>query len=63
MIKIAIVEDDKTTREGLEMIINLAPGFRCVCTCMTAEDALNKLPGHAPEVVTDGYSTSKDTWH
>jgi DNA-binding NarL/FixJ family response regulator len=51
MIKIAIVEDDKTTREGLEMIINLAPGFRCVCTCMTAEDALSRLPEHAPDVV------------
>ena len=51
MIKIAIVEDDRTTREGLEMIINLAPGFRCVCTCMTAEDALIMVPKHAPEVV------------
>lgn len=51
MIKIAIVEDDKTTREGLETIINLAPGFCCVCTCMTAEDALRTLPQQAPEVV------------
>jgi DNA-binding NarL/FixJ family response regulator len=51
MIKIAIVEDDRTTREGLEMIINLAAGFRCVCTCMTAEDALSMLPIHTPEVV------------
>jgi DNA-binding NarL/FixJ family response regulator len=51
MIKIAIVEDDRTTREGLEMLINLAPGFRCVCTCMTAEDALRILPKHAPDVV------------
>ncbi len=51
MIKIAIVEDDRTTREGLEAIINLATGFRCICTCMTAEEALNMLPRHAPEVV------------
>lgn len=51
MIKIAIVEDDRTTREGLEMIINLAAGFRCVCTCTTAEDALSMLPKHMPEVV------------
>jgi len=51
MIKIAIVEDDRTTREGLEMIINLAAGFRCICTCMTAEDALRMLPIHTPEVV------------
>ena len=51
MIKIAIVEDDRTTREGLEAIINLATGFRCICTCMTAEEALSMLPRHAPEVV------------
>lgn len=51
MIKIAIVEDDSITREGLEMTINLAAGFRCVCACMTAEDALIVLPRHAPEVV------------
>ena len=51
MTKIAIVEDDRTTRESLETVINLAPGFRCVCTCMTAEDALHRLPAQAPEVV------------
>src|SRR5271169_4067585 len=51
MIKIAIVEDDKTTREGLETIINLAAGFQCVCTCTTAEEALRTLPPQAPEVV------------
>jgi len=51
MIKIGIVEDDKTTREGLETILNLVPGFRCVCACETAEDALVSLPGLQPEVV------------
>jgi len=51
MIKIAIVEDDKTTREGLETIINLVPGFRCVCACETAEEALLALPLLKPEVV------------
>ena len=51
MFKIAIVEDDRTTREGLETVINLAAGFQCVCTCMTAEDALRVLPPLAPQVV------------
>ena len=51
MIKIAIVEDDKTTREGLATIINLAAGFQCVCTCTTAEEALHTIPPQAPEVV------------
>jgi DNA-binding NarL/FixJ family response regulator len=51
MVKVAIVEDNKTTREGLEAIINLAPGHRCVCVCETAEDALRVIPNHRPDVV------------
>lgn len=51
MTKIAIVEDNKTTREGLETIVNLSPDFRCVCTCSTAEQALKELPKHEPELV------------
>jgi len=51
MVKVAIVEDNKTTREGLETIVNLSPDCRCVCTCSTAEDALRVLPKHQPEVV------------
>jgi DNA-binding NarL/FixJ family response regulator len=51
MTKIAIVEDNKTTREGLEKIINLSSEHRCICTCATAEDALQVLPKQKPEVV------------
>ena len=51
MTKVAIVEDNCTTREGLETIVNLSPDFRCVCTCSTAEEALKVLPKHAPELV------------
>src|SRR2546430_3983587 len=51
MIKIAIVEDHKPTREGLETIINLSAGHKCVCTCGSAEEALTMLPLHRPEVV------------
>jgi len=50
-IKVAIVEDNKTTREGLETIVNLSPDFRCVRTCPTAEEALRVLPELAPELV------------
>ena len=48
MVKVAIVEDNKTTREGLETIINLSEEYRCVCACATAEDALQQLPPHQP---------------
>ncbi len=51
MIKIAIVEDSRTTREGLKTIIELSNEYVCVATCETAEEALRVLPRHAPEVV------------
>jgi DNA-binding NarL/FixJ family response regulator len=51
MIKVAIVEDNKTTREGLETIVNLSLEFRCIRTCSTAEEALKVLPKLEPELV------------
>src|SRR5882724_10322537 len=51
MLKIGIVEDNKTTRDGLKTIVDLSPGYRCVCVCETAEDALRLLPKHQPDVV------------
>lgn len=51
MIKVAVVEDNKTTREGLKTIINLSGDFECVCVCETGEEALKMLPKHSPSVV------------
>jgi DNA-binding NarL/FixJ family response regulator len=51
MTKVAIVEDSKATREGLEAVINLSPDYRCVCACASAEEALIELPKHQPEIV------------
>ena len=51
MTKVAIVEDNRTTREGLETIVNLSPEFRCICTCASAEEALKILPKLEPELV------------
>ena len=51
MTKVAIVEDNKTTREGLETIVNLAPDFQCVGTCASAEEALQVLPRLRPDLV------------
>ena len=51
MIRIAIVEDNKTIRESLARFVQTAPDFQCVCVCATAEEALQTLPGHQPEVV------------
>ncbi len=51
MTKIAIVEDNKTTREGFETIVNLSSGTRCICTCATGEEALRAVPRCQPDVV------------
>ena len=39
-IKVGIVEDNALVRENLALILNGSPGFRCVCACATAAEAL-----------------------
>ena len=51
MIKVGIVEDNKTVREGFETLLNRTPGFQCVCTCATVAEALKKIPKAQPDVV------------
>ena len=50
-IRIAIVEDDKTVREGLQMLLNGSPGFDCVAAYANGEDAVADIPQVAPDVV------------
>lgn len=50
-IRVAIVEDDRTVRENLALLIDAAPGFRCAACCRSAEDALKQLPACTPDVV------------
>jgi DNA-binding NarL/FixJ family response regulator len=51
MIRIAIVEDDRAVRENLAVLIGATPGFCCVASCASAEEAWQRLPALAPEVV------------
>ena len=51
MIKVGIVEDNRTLREGFETLINQADDMKCVCACMTVEDALKQIPLAKPDVV------------
>lgn len=51
MIKVGIVEDNKTVREGFETLLNRTPGFQCVCACGTVAEALKKIPKAQPQVV------------
>ncbi len=50
-IRVAIVEDDRRVRENLALLIGAAPGFSCVASCASAEEAWQRLPAAAPEVV------------
>lgn len=51
MINIGIVEDDRDLRASLKRMVDNAPGYRCVCVCGSAEDALRDMPAAKPEVV------------
>jgi DNA-binding NarL/FixJ family response regulator len=51
MIKVGIVEDNKTLREGFETLLNRTPGFQCICTCDTVAEALRKIPKAQPDVI------------
>lgn len=49
--RVAVVEDSDTLRQCLEKMIDGAQGFKCVCTCATAEEAMVKIPKALPDVV------------
>lgn len=51
MIRVALVEDNQTLREGFETLLNRTPGFQCVCACSTVAEALRKIPKATPDVV------------
>lgn len=51
MIKVGIVEDNKTLREGFETLINRTPGMQCICACGTVGEAVKQIPPARPDVV------------
>lgn len=51
MIKVAIVEDVKDIREGLQLFINNSNAFSSTDAYSTAEDAILNLPNALPDVV------------
>src|SRR5438132_13040113 len=50
-ICVAIVEDDRLTREGLAVLINGTVGYRCVSTYRSVEQALASIGAAAPDVL------------
>jgi DNA-binding NarL/FixJ family response regulator len=51
MINVAIVEDNRGTRESLSELLNRAPGLCCIGAHPTGEAALRSLPAESPDVV------------
>ena len=50
-IAVVIVEDERDVREGLAILIDGAPGFRCVASYRTMEQALARLDADRPDVM------------
>ena len=50
-IRILIVEDERHLREGLEMLVNFTPGFKCTGAFRTMEEALARVRRELPDVV------------
>ena len=51
MIKIIIVEDNKTIREGLTVLINATDGLKCVKNYSNCEDMLDDLEQVNPDLI------------
>lgn len=50
-VRVAVVEDDRATRDGLRMLIDGTPGFACVGACRSAEEALASLASDSCDVL------------
>ena len=50
-IKVAIIEDDRVTREGLAVLIDGTPGYRAVARARSVEEALRAPAGETPDVL------------
>lgn len=51
IIKVLLIEDLRDVREGLTVLINGSPGFRCSASFRTMEEALRSLAVDLPDVV------------
>ena len=51
MLSVVIIEDDRRTREGLGILIDGMPAYRCVRTFTRVEDAVAATMAIAPDVI------------
>jgi DNA-binding NarL/FixJ family response regulator len=50
-LAVSVVEDDRGTREGLAALIGGTPGFRCLGTYASVEEALSRVAAAVPDVL------------
>src|SRR5215470_10898468 len=50
-LKVAVVEDVRSLRDGFRMLIDGTDGFQCVATFRTMEEALDRIGFNLPDVV------------
>ena len=58
IVKVAIIEDVRSLREGFWMLIDGTPGFHCTGSFRTMEEALDKIGFDLPDVVTNPVSVA-----
>ena len=51
MLNVVLIEDQREVREGLAVLINGSPGFCCLASFRSMEDALRALENQLPDVV------------
>jgi DNA-binding NarL/FixJ family response regulator len=51
VVRVGIIEDKRELREGLMMLINGTPGYRCSQTSRSMEEALTKVRLESPDVM------------
>ena len=56
MIRIIIVEDNKTIRDGLALLINSTDGLKCVSKYKDCESMLQDIKEDKPDLILMNYS-------
>ncbi len=51
LIRVALVEDQRDTRESWSRLISAFPDFECTCACSSAEEALRMIPEEGPDLI------------
>ena len=50
-IRVAIIEDDRSTREGLSLLIDATPGYRCIGKFGSVEEGMRVTDKEIPQVL------------